>query len=72
MTEARQLHAALGKTAGKDAVNLKPTYPALYGLDRSRQLAADCVARSKAALDDARLTDGWLGAIADWVVARKN
>ncbi len=29
--------AELGKTAGKDAAAGKPTYPALYGLDASRQ-----------------------------------
>jgi geranylgeranyl pyrophosphate synthase len=63
---------ALGKTTGKDAAAAKPTYPALYGLDRSRALAAQCLARAHQALADARLTDGWLGAIADWVVTRKN
>ena len=36
--------AALGKTAGKDAAAAKPTYPALFGLDRSRALAAECLA----------------------------
>jgi geranylgeranyl pyrophosphate synthase len=62
----------LGKTAGKDAAGAKPTYPALFGLDRSRTLAAECLSRSHQTLSDARLTDGWLGAIADWVVTRKN
>ena len=33
----------LGKTAGKDAAGAKPTYPALFGLERSRALAAECV-----------------------------
>jgi geranylgeranyl pyrophosphate synthase len=64
--------ASLGKTTGKDAAGAKPTYPALYGLDRSRSLAAECLARAHGALADARLTDGWLGAIAEWVVTRKN
>ena len=36
--------ATLGKTAGKDAAAGKPTYPALFGLDRSRALAAECIA----------------------------
>ena len=30
---------SLGKTAGKDRAAGKPTYPAFYGLDRSRELA---------------------------------
>jgi geranylgeranyl diphosphate synthase, type II len=63
---------ALGKTAGKDAAGAKPTYPALFGLARSRQLAADCLERAHAALAGAGLTAGQLGAIADWVVTRKN
>jgi geranylgeranyl pyrophosphate synthase len=63
--------AALGKSTGKDAAAAKPTYPSLYGLDRSRQLAAQCQERAHAALERARLTDGHLAAIADWVVARR-
>jgi geranylgeranyl diphosphate synthase, type II len=63
--------AALGKTPGKDAAAAKPTYPALYGLDRSRQLAAQCQERAYAALEGARLTDGQLGPIANWVVSRR-
>ena len=46
--------AELGKTAGKDAAGGKPTYPALYGLERSRALAAECVERAHAALAGAR------------------
>jgi geranylgeranyl diphosphate synthase, type II len=62
----------LGKTAGKDAAGGKPTYPALFGLDQSRVLAADCLARAHQTIRDARLADGWLDAIADWVVSRKS
>jgi geranylgeranyl diphosphate synthase, type II len=62
--------AALGKSAGKDAAGAKPTYPALYGLDRSRELAAECLERARAALDRAHLA-GQLRAIAEWVVTRK-
>jgi geranylgeranyl diphosphate synthase type II len=60
----------LGKTAGKDAARAKPSYPALYGLDRSRAMAAECVERANAALDEAGLTAGWLSPIADWVTSR--
>jgi geranylgeranyl pyrophosphate synthase len=62
----------LGKTAGKDESGAKPTYPALFGLERSRSLAADCVARAKQTLADAGVTEGWLAPIADWAVARRN
>ena len=63
--------ADLGKTPGKDAAAGKPTYPALYGLDESRRLAADCVTNAIAALDDVGLS-GQLPAIARWVVGRSN
>src|SRR5665213_2710046 len=62
----------LGKTVGKDAAGAKPSYPALFGLERSRAMAAQCVERAHAALEGARLAGGWLGAIAEWVVARRN
>jgi geranylgeranyl pyrophosphate synthase len=63
--------AALGKSTGKDAAGAKPTYPALYGVAGSRQLAAQCRERAHAALEGARLADGHLGSIADWVVSRR-
>ena len=62
----------LGKTAGKDAADSKPTYPSLFGLDASRRLAAECVARAHQTLADAKLTAGWLDAIAEWVVSRRS
>ena len=64
--------ATLGKSTGKDAAGAKPTYPALFGLDRSRALAADCLERAHATLTAAGLTGGWLGPIAEWVVRRKS
>ncbi len=61
--------ADLGKTAGKDAAAGKPTYPALYGLDASRRLAAECIDRALTALDRSGL-GGQLPALAGWVVGR--
>ena len=63
--------ATLWKTAGKDAADAKPTYPALYGLEPSRALAADCIARCRVTLEEAALTDGWLWPIATSVVERR-
>ena len=62
----------LGKTPGKDASGAKPTYPALFGLERSRSLATECIARAKQTLVDERIAEGWLAAMADWVVSRRN
>ena len=62
---------SLGKTAGKDREAGKPTYPAFYGLDRSRELAAACHANAKRALELAGLLDSRLADIASWVIERK-
>ena len=63
--------ADLGKTAGKDAAAGKPTYPALYGLDGSRRLAAECIDRALAALARVSLA-GHLPDLARWVVDRRS
>jgi geranylgeranyl diphosphate synthase type II len=62
----------LGKTAGKDAAGAKPTYAAVYGVARSKQMAVDCVARARDVLADAGLGDGRLGQIAEWIVTRQS
>jgi geranylgeranyl pyrophosphate synthase len=64
--------ASLGKSAGKDAAASKPTYPSLFGVERSRQLAAECLERAHQSLASAGLAKGRLGAIADWVVSRRS
>jgi geranylgeranyl pyrophosphate synthase len=61
--------ADLGKTAGKDAAAGKPTYPSLYGIERSRRLAAECIEQAHSILANAQL-GGQLPAIANWVVGR--
>ena len=64
--------AALGKTPGKDAAAGKPTYPAFFGLERSRVLADECLARAHAALASGGFSSSHLGAIANWVVRRRS
>ena len=63
--------ATLGKTAGKDAAAHKPTYPALFGLERSRALAHEALDAALAALAAADL-DRHLPALARWVVCRSS
>ncbi|HVL67807.1 MAG TPA: farnesyl diphosphate synthase [Vicinamibacterales bacterium] len=63
--------ADLGKTAGKDAAAGKPTYPALYGLEESKRLAAGCIDAALRALADAGLS-GHLPALARWVTGRQS
>ena len=63
--------ADLGKTAGKDAASGKPTCVSLYGLAESKALAAQCLSRAHAALDEAGLADTPLAGIARWIVDRR-
>jgi geranylgeranyl diphosphate synthase type II len=62
----------LGKTAGKDAAAGKPTYPALVGLERSRELADEAYADGQRALERVGIASGRLHQIATWVVRRKH
>jgi geranylgeranyl diphosphate synthase type II len=62
----------LGKTAGKDAAARKLTYPALYGLEQSREMARECRERARSILTGSHLENSWLDAIADWVVSRRS
>jgi geranylgeranyl diphosphate synthase type II len=39
--DVEQSSEALGKTAGKDAAQKKITFPAVYGIDRSREMAEE-------------------------------
>jgi len=64
--------AHLGKTSGKDAAAGKPTYPALYGLDAARRMAADCLERAERALRAAGLAESRLMEIGRWIVNRSN
>lgn len=63
--------ATLGKTAGKDAEQDKPTYVSILGLERSRVYAQELHAQALAALDASRLADTRaLRALADMVIHR--
>jgi geranylgeranyl diphosphate synthase type II len=64
--------AELGKTPGKDAAAGKPTYPALFGLDAARTMAAECLARAERTLGTAGLAESRLMDIGRWIVNRSN
>jgi geranylgeranyl diphosphate synthase, type II len=61
----------LGKTAGKDAAQQKITFPAVYGLERSRQMAEDERLSAHTALHSFDDRAGRLRQIADFIVQRK-
>ena len=62
----------LGKTAGKDAANDKPTYVSLLGLNRAQEYAEQLLAEALKALHDSGLASAYtLAALAQRVVNRK-
>ena len=63
---------SLGKTAGKDAAQGKITFPAVYGLDESRKMAAAQCAQAHAALQPFGDRAHRLHEIADLIVHRKS
>jgi len=62
--------ATLGKTAGKDAANNKPTYVSLLGAARARELAQELRADAHAALAGLGAPAEPLRQLADFVVER--
>ncbi len=62
---------ALGKTAGKDEAQQKITFPAVYGLDRSREMAEEERLAAHRALHGFADRAERLRQIADFVVQRK-
>jgi len=63
--------ASLGKTAGKDAADHKPTYVSQLGLDAARKLAEQLRADAHAALAPLGARATWLVGLADFIVARQ-
>lgn len=62
--------ATLGKTAGKDEANNKPTYASLLGLTQAKTLAAEMCAEAHAALDEFGPQARRLHELTDFIVAR--
>ena len=64
--------ATLGKTAGKDAEQNKPTYVSLMGLTAARRYAESLTAEAEAALEPFGKRAERLRQLAQFVTARKN
>ncbi len=60
----------LGKTAGKDLLADKTTYPKLLGLDESRKRAKDLIDKSKEVLEPWKIRASPLLALADYIISR--
>lgn len=69
--DVEQPSEKLGKTAGKDAQQHKMTFPAVYGLDRSREMAEQERTRAHAALRPFGSRARRLRELADLIVHRQ-
>ncbi|MGH9775102.1 MAG: polyprenyl synthetase family protein [Candidatus Acidiferrales bacterium] len=69
--DVEESSTALGKTAGKDQAQRKATYPAVFGLERSRQFAAELATRAVAALDGFGKRGENLRQVAEFLLARR-
>jgi geranylgeranyl diphosphate synthase type II len=69
--DVTQTSEQLGKTAGKDVAVQKATYPAIVGLEKSRQIAAHLTARAFAALKIFKGKAVTLEALAEFLLKRE-
>jgi geranylgeranyl diphosphate synthase type II len=69
--DVEESSAALGKTAGKDMAQQKATYPAVYGLERSHQIANDLATKAISELAPYGDRAARLREIAEFLVLRR-
>lgn len=69
--DAESSTVTLGKTAGKDAKNNKPTYVSALGLDRARALSQELRDDALRALESLPQNGGRLRQLADFIVSRR-
>ena len=69
--DVEESSATLGKTAGKDAAQQKATYPALFGLEKSRQFAKELETRAMSELEPYGDRAARLRELAELIVHRR-
>src|SRR6195256_4308208 len=69
--DVEESSAALGKTAGKDIAQQKATYPAVYGLERSHEIATELADKGISELDGYGERASRLRTIAEFLVHRR-
>ena len=69
--DVEESSAALGKTAGKDVAQQKATYPAVFGLQRSHEIAKELATKAVRELDVFGAEADRLRAVAEFLVLRR-
>ena len=69
--DVEESSAALGKTAGKDQAQQKATYPAVFGLSKSHEIAKDLATRAMAELEPFGERAANLRTIGEFLVLRR-
>ena len=69
--DVEESSTALGKTAGKDMAQQKATYPSVYGLERSHQIANDLATKAIAEISPFADRASRLREIAEFLVLRR-
>jgi geranylgeranyl diphosphate synthase, type II len=69
--DVEESSTALGKTAGKDIAQQKATYPAVYGLERSHEIAADLANKAIDELSSYGDRAAHLRSLAEFLVHRR-
>jgi geranylgeranyl diphosphate synthase, type II len=72
LLDVEESSAVLGKTAGKDQAQRKATYPALYGIEKSRAIAAELEAKALGELDCYGAKASRLRHLAEFLAARRS
>ena len=70
--DVEESSAALGKTAGKDLAQQKATYPAIHGLERSREIASELAEKAANELAPYSERGARLRDIAQFLVTRRS
>jgi geranylgeranyl diphosphate synthase type II len=70
--DVEESSASLGKTAGKDQAQQKATYPSLYGLEKSRDIAAELSENAIRELNVYGERCSHLRALGEFLVARRS
>jgi geranylgeranyl diphosphate synthase, type II len=72
LLDVEESSAALGKTAGKDQAQQKATYPALYGPEKSRAIAAELETKALGELDVYGERGARLRQVGEFLVVRRS